>query len=217
MNLGELRDLARAKLDDKVEPYLWSDEFLNGSINRAQDEAFVRMGGVADDYTPQMTKAILVSGSAVIPLDPSVLKVESITAGLTPLVATTASALSLISLSWESITGAPTSFIADQFSIRVFPVPLVDVPVTMQVRRGALVKITNDAQQPELPYSLHTALLHFVLSEAYELPDSDISNPDASAKHAAAFDGVFGPRPTAKFQSIWNKTPARSAALMRRM
>lgn len=113
MNLGELRDLARAKLDDKIEPYLWSDEFLNGAINRAQDEAFVRMGGVSDDYTPQMTKAMLLAGSSTIMLDQSVMKVESVTAGLTSLVATTASELALISMSWESATGEPAKYIAD--------------------------------------------------------------------------------------------------------
>ena len=217
MNLGELRALARMKLDDLVAPYLWSDEFLDDAINRAQDEAFVRIGGVSDDYTPQMTKAMLLAGSPTIALDPNVLKVEKVTAGLTDLVATTASELALLSIGWEAVTGEPTKYIADANSVRVFPIPLVDVPVTMQVRRGALTRLTNDLQKPEIPYNLHNALLHFVLAEAYDIPDADIMNKDAADRHLKAFEGVFGPRPSAKFQSVWAKIPARSAALMRRI
>lgn len=217
MNLGELRDLARMKLDDLVAPYLWSDDFLNAAINRAQDEAFVRIGGVSDDYTPQMTKAMLLAGSPVIALDSGVLKVESVTAGHIALTPTTPAALTAVSLDWESATGVPSKYIIDATSVRVFPIPTVDTVVTMQVRRGALVPLTNDLQRPEIPYALHNALLHYVLAEAYDIPDADIMNKDANEKHLKAFEGVFGPRPSAKFQSVWAKTPARSAALMRRM
>jgi hypothetical protein len=217
MNLGELRGLARLKLDDLVAPYLWSDEFLNDAINRAQDEAFVRMGGVSDDFTPQMTKAVLLAGSPFIVLNPKVLKVESVSTGLRVLVATTAAALALSSPDWEAATGVPTKYIADANSVRVYPIPLADTTATMQVRRSALTMLGNDLQIPEVPYTLHNVLLHFVLAEAYDIPDADIMNKDAAESHLKAFEGVFGPRPSAKLQSVWAKTPARSAALMRRM
>jgi hypothetical protein len=217
MNLGELRGLARLKLDDLVAPYLWSDEFLNDAINRAQDEAFVRMGGVSDDFTPQMTKAVLLAGSPFIVLNPKVLKVESVSTGLRVLVATTAAALALSSPDWEAATGVPTKYIADANSVRVYPIPLADTTATMQVRRSALTMLGNDLQIPEVPYTLHNVLLHFVLAEAYDIPDADIMNKDAAERHLKAFEGVFGPRPSAKLQSVWAKTPARSAALMRRM
>jgi len=217
MNLGELRALARVKLDDKVEPYLWSDEFLNDAINRAQDEAVMRVGGIADDYTPQMTLQTVFAGTYTIVVPSNVLKVESISTSTRALVPTTAEELAIANPMWEGVSGIPTKYILSATSIRVYPAPLVDTVVTMRVRRGALHPLLSDVQVPELPYSLHASLLHFVLAESYDIPDADIMNKDASERHTKAFEGVFGPRPTAKYLNQWNRTPARSAALMRRL
>lgn len=217
MNLGELRDLARTKLDDKVEPYLWSDEFLNAAINRAQDEAIVRIGGIADDYTPQMTHQTAVAGSPIVVVAPNVMKVESVATKNGLLQPVTAATLAVSNPAWEADTGVPIKYIIGANSFRLYPTPVDDTVLTMHVRRGALTPLVADAQKPEVPYSLHAPLLHWVLAEAYDLPDADISNPGASDKHQKAFEGVFGPRPSAKFLNTWNRTPARSAALMRRL
>lgn len=217
MNLGELRALARVKLDDKVEPYLWSDEFLNGTINRAQDEAIVRIGGIADDYTPQITTQTASAGSPIIVLSPRVLKIENVSISTGYLQSTTASALTLLNAAWEGDVGIPTKYIIGPDSIRLYPIPMTNTVVMMQVRRGALASLVADSQVPELPYPMHAPLLHWVLAEAYDIPDTDISNKDASEKHIKAFEGVFGPRPSAKFLNAWSRSPTRNSALMRRM
>lgn len=217
MTFGELKALARLKLDDVVEPYLWSDQFISDAINRAQDEAIVRMGGIGDDYTTSLTQAVVRAGFPLVPLDASVYKVESVQTGLQTLTQTTAGTLATTNMSWELDTGVPAQFLLINAAIRVYPTPLLDTPIIMSVRRGALHRLLSDQQKPEVPFPLHAALLHWVLSEAYMLPDSDISNPNAVELHTKAFDGIFGPAPTAKFLAAWGKTPARTSILMRRM
>jgi hypothetical protein len=217
MNLGELRDLARTKLDDKVEPYLWSDEFLNDSINRAQDEAIVRMGGIGDDYTAKYVQGVVLAGFPIFVLSHSVLKVEQVRTNTRVLQGTTASSLSQVNPLWEAAVGVPTHFILLDSSIRLYPIPEIDTPISLSVRRGALQTLASDNQVSEVPFTLHHLLLHWVLHEAYMIPDSDISNPTAVETHIKAFDGIFGPRQSARFAQVWQRTPARTAALMRRM
>jgi hypothetical protein len=217
MTLGELRALARIKLDDLVEPYLWADDTLNLLINQAQDEALVRSGGIVDDYSPVIVQGLVLAGNSSYPVDARILKVESVYTNVRALVATTAATLAATNPSWDVQTGQPTSFIYNGTTVRLYPIPEVDTMISMSVRRGALTSMTTDTQSPEVPYPLHNALLHFVLSEAYSLPDADISNPDASAKHLKAFEGVFGPRPSAKGLSTWKGLPARTSAIMRRL
>lgn len=217
MNLGELRDLVRIKLDDRVEPYLWSDEFIDGAINRAQDSAVLRIGGISDDYTPRVSLGMAVAGSPIVLLGVGVMKVEGVEISTGSLLPTTESALAVANPAWELDTGVPSSYVATSTYIRLHPIPIVDTVVTMRVRRGALVKLITDSQEPELPESYHAALLHWVLAEAYELPDVDIMNKDAVDRHTKAFEGIFGPIPTLKFLNTWSNIPARSAALKRRM
>jgi hypothetical protein len=217
MNLGELRALARVKLDDRVEPYLWDDEFLDGAINRAQDEAILRMGGIGDDYTSHATQGVVFAGSAVFALSPGVLRVDQVRTNDKLLQATTPSYLANINPLWETKTGVPTHFMMGDSSIKLYPIPEIDTPISLSVRRGALTPLVVDTQIPEVPYPLHHSLLHWVLFEAYSIPDADISNPTAAEMHNKTFDGVFGPRQGAKFLQAWQRTPARTAALMRRM
>lgn len=217
MNLGELRALARIKLDDTVEPYLWTDEFLNDAINRAQDEAIVRSGGIVDDFSPTIVNGVIPAGNVSYPVDAKILKVESVYTRTRALTATTSSTLAANNPGWESTTGEPTHFIFTGSAVRVYPIPIVDTAISMHVRRGALTSMTMDTHIPEISFPLHSALLHFVLAEAYSLPDADISNPDATARHEKAFEGVFGPRPTMKGLNTWKTTPARAGVIMRRL
>ena len=217
MNLGELRDLVRTKLDDRVEPYLWSDSFLNESINRAQDEAIVRMGGIGDDYSPQFTQGIVPAGVPTFAIAPGILKIESVFVSTRNLIPTTGSYLTNISAGWELAVGTPTHFILVNSAIRLYPIPEVDTPISMAVKRGSLKPMTLDTHIPEVAYPLHHSLLHWVMAEAYSIPDSDINNPMSADIHYKAYDGIFGPVVSAKFLQAWMKTPARTAALMRRM
>lgn len=217
MNLGELRALARLKLDDSVEPYLWSDEFLDGAVNRAQDEAVMRIGGFSDDYTPRVSTTLAVAGSSTVVLDPDVLKVEEVYVANAKLISTTDAAMDALNPSWRDDIGPPLKYISGIGAITIYPIPDKDYVLSLNVRRGALSKLTQDAHIPEIPSALRPRLLHWVLYEAYQLPDVDAMNPKAAETHLAAFEGVFGKQPTAKFLNAWAKYPSRMSALMRRM
>jgi hypothetical protein len=217
MNLRELRDLARVKLDDAVEPYLWSDEFLNGAINRAQDEAILRIGGIGDDYTPRVTTSIATMGSNTVVLDPSVLKVEDVYIRGAKLIPTSEVELDLMNPLWREDVGVPSRYILGTGLFTVYPVPDADYVLSFNVRRGAIASLSKDSSIPEVPTTLQPRLLHWVLYEAYQLPDADTNNPKAAETHHEAFEGVFGKQPSAKFLNAWSKYPARMSALMRRL
>jgi hypothetical protein len=177
----------------------------------------MRMGGIGDDYSPQFTQGIIPAGNSIFALAPGILKVDNVYVSTKSLIPTTVSYLSNISPAWDQAAGVPTHFILMNETIRIYPIPEADTPIAMSVKRGSLKPLTLDTHIPEVAYPLHHSLIHWVLAEAYSVPDADVNNPNSVEIHQKAFDGIFGPPISAKFLQAWMKTPARTAALMRRM
>lgn len=217
MNLGGLRELVRTRLDDLVEPFLWSDEFLNGSINRALDDAIIRIGGVDDEYTPSITLARFDAAQSVVFLDPRVIKVESVRYGDRALPIVSEVSISAGNPSWAAEFGVPMKVMLTKGGLRLYPIPSDSGVLGVSVRRSALSPLLLDSQVPEIPVFLHPYLLYAVQAEAYSLPDADISDPEASIKFDNSFTQCFGPRPSAKYQAQWARTPVNSTVHQRRM
>lgn len=82
MNLGELRNLIRVSLDDNSYPYLWSDEFIDASLNRAVLEASLRMGGTGSG-SDNTLRVQYSNTQRKVHLDSNILSVLSVTAEFT--------------------------------------------------------------------------------------------------------------------------------------
>lgn len=199
MKRGQLRELLRtAYLDDAAEPYLWSDDLLDGFIEEAQQEAAIRSRSLVDTLD-----LLLVAGQGSYSL-------AAATLDITRFRVSGAGSLGRISLeeldesgNWEQRQGRLThyAFTSKQFSgdgeLIVYPAPGADGAATLTVQRLP-IPLANDNSEPELPAHQHLFLLDWAAHRAFTLRDSDAEDQARAAQHEGAFAAVFGERLDAK-------------------
>lgn len=215
MNLGELLTLARLRLDDIEAPYLWSDEFLIDSINRAEVEAAER-SYLLKDRT--MTLDYL-AGQAAVTLDPAVLYVEQVTVeGVAkPLLSTSVSELNLRSPSWAAGTAErPTCYAREDRELVLIPTPSASGKLQLVVTRSPIKPMTSDSDEPEIDPPHHEALLHFVCHEAYSHNDADGENYERAKEYLAQFVAIFRRRRQARFNRMNQDHVKNSTLYLRR-
>jgi hypothetical protein len=215
LNLGELLTLARLRLDDIEEPYLWSDEFLVESINRAEVEAAERSYLLKDrtitlDY---------VAGQGEVTLDPSILYVEQLTVTGTskPLLATSVNELNLRSPGWSAGTAErPTCYAREDRQLVLIPTPTLNGELRFVVTRTPLKSMVSDGDEPEIDPPHHEALLYFVCHEAYSHNDADGENYDRAKEYLAQFSAIFRRRRKARFNRMNQDHVKNSTLYLRR-
>lgn len=206
MDAEEIINEVRRKLDDTVEPYLWSDADLMVSLNNAVDEVCIRTRCIQDTTSAARTIA-LVAGTARYALNPAIFAV------IRARVAGQRDLLDLVNAhylderypGWDDATlaqtGTPRYAVFDDgdTSIRVFPVPDADVDLDMTVWRRPLdsERIADVSDEPACPIRFHGELKHHVLFESYSDTDTEKNNPERAAKHYALFENNVGQRPSA--------------------
>jgi len=215
LNLGELLALARLRLDDIEEPFLWSDEFLVDSINRAEVEAAER------SYLLKDRTMVLgyVAGQEEVTLDPSVLYVEQVTVTGTskPLPATSINELTLRCPSWTADTAErPTCYAREDRQLVLVPTPTLDGELRLVVTRTPLKAMASDDDVPEIDPEHHEALLHFVCHQAYSHNDADGENYDRAKEYLAQFSDLFRRRRRARFNRMNQDHVKNSTLYLRR-
>lgn len=85
MNLRQLIDLSRARLDDNAQqadgspaPNLWSDTEIIAYLNEAQREACYRARLIRDEITDDLTLIPVVAGQAVYAIDASIFEIDRV-------------------------------------------------------------------------------------------------------------------------------------------
>jgi len=208
MKRSELRTRTRVKLDDTVEPYLWSDDFLNDALNEAVQEANLRARFLVDSTTPAVAEIAVVAGQATYALHPSVIVMRRAewlgSVGDTrarPLERRSFDELDRRYPHWRSLTG-PVPHIAvqdfDQRAVVLHPIPTAPGTIRLTVWRHPLEseQMDSDADEPAIPDQYHRRLVDWVCSEAYTNKDAELLDEQKSAQHLAAFETEYGPRPT---------------------
>ena len=223
MNLAELRNAARLRLDDTdSNKYGWSDAELDSFINEAVDEACIRARLNLDSTSAEATTVSVVAGTASYLLHESVLRVERayLNTSQRTLSSVSFQDLDILSDTWPVDTGTPTNYIPDldlysdagtaTHKITLYPIPEVTETLKLTVYRLPLCPLTSDSEEPEIHPLHHPSLLDWVCHKAYTKQDADTLDIEKSLQYEGRFTDKFGPRPSAR-QLSWRqrKRPQR--------
>lgn len=215
MNVEQFIAAFRIVLDDKAnsvgggqKDVLWSDEEIVGYLNEAVNEVAERALLIEDHTTPAACSIALQAGVGEYSLHPSVIKVKRLTWNGRPLHETSTEELDCEHVAWETLAGRPCQFIhTGAGTLRLYRIPRAeDIAVAstlaLTVYRTPLVPYTVDDLDvvPEVKTLYHDRLMQWMYRCAYLKKDAETFDPNAAAKHEAAFVASFGQRPDANVQ-----------------
>lgn len=208
MNLEALRAAVRTDADDHGEAKDKSDALLKDAaidawLNEGEEEACIRANLLFESTLEQMCVISVEPGQQSYPLDPRWITITK--AYLTKegsdcaihLHLTSREALDRIRPNWRTEARDPTGLM--QYDTRVeFDAPIAEAwTLHLEGYRLPIQPMVKKEDAPEIGRIHHTHLRHWALHRGYAIPDSEIFNPDKSAKALAAFTAVFGLRPDA--------------------
>lgn len=208
MNLDALRVAVRTDADDFGEAEDESDAFLktpaiDAWLNEGEEEACIRADLLFESTLEKMCVIAVEAGQQSYKLDPRWIRITKayiVKEGSdcpVHLHITSREALDRIRPNWRTESRDPAGLM--QFDTRIE----LDAPITanwtlyLEGYRLPLKAMVKKEDTPEIGRIHHTHLRHWALHRGYAIPDSEIFNPDKSAKALAAFTAVFGSRPDA--------------------
>jgi len=230
MNLGELRALARNRLQDTVTPYGWRNSDLNSFINTAVVEATERSRLIFDSSTPAVTQISVTPFVADYQLHPSVQSIVRARADTgqvdaqgnpiyTTVIPGSRTDLSVIGFTPRDnmYTNYSLHYWRDYEGIHLAPIPEKATTLLLEVYRAPLdtEKLVLDTDIPPIPDRLHRYLVHWVLYEAYSVNDADLSDPTKALKELAQFERHFSNRASAKLERMMQEGKGGKAAYSR--
>jgi len=201
MNMGDLRADFRRVVDDKAEPYLYSNADFARLLNEAHDEACVRTQALR--VTADIT---MVIGTSLYDMPAGWFVVDRATHSRRrdPIEITSGNELDARLHDWELEQGPDVEAIVCDWSagkLRVFPIPSV-ASTTIRIH-GARIPVdterfgdsdTSKSPVTAIASNRHMALLQHVYWNAYQTRDADAKDLQRSAIHGAAFTDAFGPQ-----------------------
>lgn len=187
---------------------LWSDDEIAGYLTEAVNEAAERALLIEDHTTPAACTITLQPGVGEYKLHPAVLRIKRLSWNGRPLSETSTEELDDEHLAWETLPGRPCRFVhTGSDTLRLFRIPRAeDIAVAstlaLTVYRTPLEPYSadNGSEVPELKTLYHDRLMQWMYRCAYLKKDSETFDPNAAAKHEAAFTASFGQRPDANVQ-----------------
>lgn len=191
MTSDELLAVFRNETTDTVMPYLWSDPEFYGYLDDAQKQFCKKTDGIPDATSAFLTLAVTADSAAYLALDPSILKIRSVTR------TDTGRSVGLVNYEdlaasgryYNGQTGPLDALVTgeERHKCRPYPVTNETLSLKLLVFRLPLVKIEEPDQTPEIDEDYHLGLLHWCKHRAYGKPDTDTYNPKA----AASFENQF--------------------------
>lgn len=179
---SELLSLFRVEMSDRVEPYLWSDEFVIGAIDDAQKQFARKTDGIPDSTTPDVVDLVVAQDPGtllytdVLPLHESILKIRSARRADTgrPVDVLNEEDMQARGMFFDGTPGRLRVLVTgmDEGKVRLWPFPNEDVTVKFSVFRMPLVTITDD-EPLEIPSQHHRDLLLWVKHRAYSVQDAE--------------------------------------------
>lgn len=196
MIVDDIISRARVWLDDRVEPYKWSDDYLLTLANAAQEEAcktalLLKRSEVA---------SVLASGAQSSVLAHPVLHINKVNLidaqnHITPLTMLTPEEYGVLETSYQANSVAPSFYTYDGVSnaVSVLPPPSGDVELLV-----TYASIPSEDEQmgfgdePVISAAYHRHLVHWIVFEALMDADEDKANPTKAADAETRFYKQFG-------------------------
>lgn len=220
MNLRELFEVVRERMDDDQEPYLNSDKTLVLHFNQAVVEAAIRAFLIYDETTATGDGAALctlsvTSGDRVYPLHPKILAVQSATLASSGFMLVRDPHLPQIDHHhpmWRTVEGTPTAFATFRESLYLNHTPTEDDTVYLRVYRLPLdsEKMRVGTDVPPIPHQFHHGLSHWVLYRLFNRKDADFYRPEDAEDELKRFEALFGKAPSAKVMNSIRDNPHAS-------
>lgn len=202
MTLEQLIERFRIEADDRVDPYLWEDEWLIDWFNEAQDEAAIRARLLLDDYTTELCQIAVTPGVDSYALHPKLYEIAHLRFVSTDLPSepkmVTREWLDRMQPEWRSLPqDAPKWAIQTDTRLRLVPVPSVAGTLHLEAYRLPMNAMATGANKPEIHQAHHIHLIQWVLYRAFGKPDADAHDPQRAERAYAMFEQYFGKRPDA--------------------
>ena len=218
MNARQLIARIRSsRIDDTVEPYLWSDEVLLGHIDDAVSQVVRRTRLLTDATTAAVTQITLTAGTAAYRLHSKVLAIKQaqIDQYEGTLALTTIKRHNRTRPGWwlDTDTSPPRYIIVDfaDGTIRLDPIPDAAGTLRMIVWRMPLdnERIERLSDEPPIPEHMHEDLGDWVEHRCYSLADAETRDLNRAADAERRFTARFGPLPTHEAIRLWGVSPMR--------
>lgn len=205
MNVADFIAAFRSDLDDAAEPYLWSDADIIRYLNNAVREACERALLIEDSSTYDAAIMRTVAGQSIYVLHPSVIKIKRVAFRGRPLCETSVEQEDRDYCRWETTTGEPRRYIANDLQIRLTPTPTTAEDFILTVYRSQLEEFDIDPEvsgedEPEINAIYHARLLDWVYRCAYLKQDAETLNKSKAVDYETKFVAAFGVRPDANVQ-----------------
>jgi hypothetical protein len=204
MNLGELVTSHRVDSDDKVYPFFTKPDDVVRFLNEAEAVAAIRARLLFDD-----TQTITVTAGTSRYDFGGLFEITNAVAYRKtgePSTYATTGGIHLIAKSrdwmdrnypdWREDRRPPCFYIRDDVSITLPCIVDRDYIIRLEGYRTPKKLMNDSNDRPEINALHHRFLVHWSLHRAYAKPDSEIFNPDKSAKALKEFEDYFGYRPT---------------------
>jgi hypothetical protein len=191
MTKADLLSYARMRLDDTVQPYLWSDAELTRYLEDAESEAAERARLLVVSGVAEYCAITLEEGTASYELDPLVFWVEKarVSSERYPLTRTSRERMDADFLNWEDDSGTPERFFVEDGTITFHPVPAGAGTANMTVCR---LPVSPMGTSPEIHARHHMRLLDWVMRQAFMKRDSDTFDEKRAMLHESLFERSFG-------------------------
>lgn len=220
MKLKELRAVVRDVLNDKVEPFLWSDDTLNRYLNNAVREACIRARLLKDDAltNPALCQISVAAGQPMVKLRPEILVPRSgqMSNCIEKLWAVTSESMDRREPAWDSTyasPGEPKFMVMDLARgwIRLYPTPVCAGTLNLRVWRRVLDKelMIKEDDEPVINIPDVEELKHWALYEAYLMKDGESPDEERADNHLQIFESRFGSRPSLHEMARWADSPPR--------
>lgn len=201
MDLDGLIAQFRREADDKVAPYLWSDEDVTAWLDEAEEEAAIRACLIRETTDPAICQVAVTAEQAGYTLHEKVLHVTHAQfqpAGDTArhkLDVVTREMLDKIDLRWrERAPGVPRYLVHEPNQAAVLvPPPAIDGTLALEVQRLPLQSMDLTGA-PEIGSAHHRHLVDWALFKAFSKPDAETIDKDRAVLAEGRFNAYFGLR-----------------------
>lgn len=206
MKAGDIEDLFRGEVDDRVEPFLWTPEEALEYLNDAENEAGRRIRAFIDSTTTAVCQ-VTVPTTGIAVLDQRVLFVRKVRfAGRSPLRRMNMQDMESFDPMWEDASAStyPQAFIPDWQTgkLRFHNKPSAQLTALLTVVRDPLVAMTKRDDTPEINPRYHRSLRYWMAHRAYLKPDEETYDPKRAGEMLALFENEFGKKSSA-IDEMW--------------